>query len=402
MPIEADLHLKQFLQMNRRNPETTMTKISRALLACAAIAAFIDPAHAAPVIYEPFGQEPSGSPANLGGQATSGIGLMGNWASGEQSMYVASGSLSYGSLPTSGNSLRSQTRRQGNTAAITSDTLSNAGLLNDNGELWFSLIHKIGPKNTAGAYWGFALATDSMTYQDPNLVNGAGLGVGFRISNTDQLTAGIWNKPSGAESFNAGNAVDLAPGPNGTTFGDTILIVGKITWGADGSAADKVELYLPDTSLNLGSVVSTVTATLDQSQLDSIAFMTSLNNIGQDYCDFDEIRVGATYSDVAPAVSSVQQPQIISFTSVGGGTWELALKGDADTAFELRSSTTLDFTSGTLVENLTQGNPGGDPGTVSGVNSSVVTTDSNGDATVRITLTGSPADFVRAETTTTP
>jgi hypothetical protein len=91
-------------------------------------------------------------------------------------------------------------------------------------------------------------------------------------------------------------------------------------------------------------------------------------------------------------------PQITSITSVGGGVWELTLKGDASTAYEFRSSTTLNFTPGTLVESLTQGNPGTDPGVISGANSEILTTDGNGDAKVRMTLTGNPADFVRAQT----
>ena len=78
--------------------------------------------------------------------------------------------------------------------------------------------------------------------------NGTGAGVGFRIANTDQLTAAIW-APGSAPNINAGPAVDLAP--DGTEFGSTVLIVGKVTWGADGATADKVDLYLPDTSLNL-------------------------------------------------------------------------------------------------------------------------------------------------------
>jgi len=89
--------------------------------------------------------------------------------------------------------------------------------------------------------------------------------------------------------------------------------------------------------------------------------------------------------------------KITSFTSVGGGTWELTLVGDPATAYEFRSSATLEFTPGTLIENLTQGNPGTDPGTIGGANDSVLT-DINGDGTVRMALTGNPADFVRAQT----
>jgi hypothetical protein len=91
-------------------------------------------------------------------------------------------------------------------------------------------------------------------------------------------------------------------------------------------------------------------------------------------------------------------PRITSFGAVGGGVWELTLRGNANTAYEFHSSTTLDFTPGTRVENLTQGDPG-DPGSIGGANNSVVTTDGAGNATVRMDLGPAPANFVRARTT---
>ena len=86
---------------------------------------------------------------------------------------------------------------------------------------------------------------------------------------------------------------------------------------------------------------------------------------------------------------------ITEITSVGGGTWELTLEGEASTGYEFRSSPILDFDPGALVINLTQGAPG-DPGDISGTNDSVLTTDGNGDGTVRMMLAG-PANFVRAQ-----
>ena len=95
-------------------------------------------------------------------------------------------------------------------------------------------------------------------------------------------------------------------------------------------------------------------------------------------------------------VPGAAAPQITSFTSIGGGVWELSLLGNPNTPYEFRSSTTLDFTPGTLVESLTQVGPG----LVTA--GKLVTTDANGDATVRLTLTGDPADFVRAQTLPPP
>jgi hypothetical protein len=92
----------------------------------------------------------------------------------------------------------------------------------------------------------------------------------------------------------------------------------------------------------------------------------------------------------APEITSITS--ITAITAIGGGVWELTLEGEADTGYEFHSSTTLDFTPGTLVESLTEVGPG----VVTDGN--LLTTDSSGDATVRMTLTRDPADFVRAQT----
>jgi len=91
----------------------------------------------------------------------------------------------------------------------------------------------------------------------------------------------------------------------------------------------------------------------------------------------------------APSIS------ITSITSVGGGTWELTLEGEPDTGYEFRSSPILDFDPGALIEDLAEGAV--PVGTIGGTNDSVLTTDSNGDGTVRMMFTGNPADFVRAQ-----
>jgi lysophospholipase L1-like esterase len=88
--------------------------------------------------------------------------------------------------------------------------------------------------------------------------------------------------------------------------------------------------------------------------------------------------------------------RITSFSPVAGNTWELTLEADPDSLYEFRSSPDLTFNPGTLVENLTQGNPGTDPGTIRGSHNEFVTTNGAGFATVRVTLTG-PKNFVRAQ-----
>ncbi|MCH7229186.1 hypothetical protein, partial [Haloferula sp. A504] len=166
-------------------------------------------------------------------------------------------------------------------------------------------------------------------------------------------------------------------------------VVGEMIFGA----TDTINIYLPDAALNQGSVVASNTATLDQTAFDTVTFATK----GDGAYAVDEIRFGTTYADVVPgAVVPGPDPRITSFASVGAGLWELTLSGEPDTGYEFYSSTTLDFTPGTLVENLTQGAPG-DAGTIGGTNDSVLTTDASGDGKVRVILTGDPADFLRAQ-----
>lgn len=95
-------------------------------------------------------------------------------------------------------------------------------------------------------------------------------------------------------------------------------------------------------------------------------------------------------------------PVISSITALGADVYELFLTGGPDTEYQFYSAPDLGFEPGNLVENLNQAEEGSDPGTVGGSNDSVLTTDGNGEGRVRVTLTGSPANFVRAQRVTTP
>jgi hypothetical protein len=88
-------------------------------------------------------------------------------------------------------------------------------------------------------------------------------------------------------------------------------------------------------------------------------------------------------------------PMITSITPIGGNVWELTLEAAPDTGYEFRSAADLAFDPGTLIQNLA---PGTVPvGTIGGTNNSVLTTDGDGNGTVQVTLSGGPADFVRAQ-----
>jgi hypothetical protein len=142
--------------------------------------------------------------------------------------------------------------------------------------------------------------------------------------------------------------------------------------------------------------------------LDIVAGVTEKIGIGNLFID---LAGTGTYTEIAPGSynnsedwitgdgtilvgEAALSPEITSINSIGGGNWELTLTGEADTGYEFRSSPVLYFDPGTLVENLTPGVPS--VGTIGGANDSVLTTDENGDGTVRMMLAG-PTNFVRAQ-----
>ena len=91
-------------------------------------------------------------------------------------------------------------------------------------------------------------------------------------------------------------------------------------------------------------------------------------------------------SGVIGGTTPAADPEITSITSLGGGNFELKLKGENSTSYQFFSSTTLDFDTGTLVPlTVILGGGGGTD----------VTTTSSGDATVQMSPGGS-VNFVRA------
>lgn len=103
------------------------------------------------------------------------------------------------------------------------------------------------------------------------------------------------------------------------------------------------------------------------------------------------------FNNVSVTTPAPVEFKITSFTWIHEepGIWQVTLVGAANTPYVFRSSAKLDFAAGTLVENLSPGVPAF--GTIGGNNNRVVTTDANGNATVRMSLAGNPSDFVRAE-----
>ncbi len=246
------------------------------------------------VIYEPFDYEEGG----LGGVTVGAeTGLTDVWNSNGAD--VVAGSLSYGSLPTAGNRALHVGSNFNKNYAAPGTTLSDAGLMADGAELWFSALAvsfkpvEGSPNNTARTY----IAIGNGTADGFDRVGSHNEGRGFEIKlNAGNVQSFGWKGPG---TF-GGTATAVADG--------THLVVGKITWGEFGVTEDTLDLFLPDTDLVQGEAVSTATWDFDQlgtvnadDAFDTISFAGG--HLDNAVPEVDEIRFGASYKDVIGVIT---------------------------------------------------------------------------------------------------
>lgn len=252
---------------------------------------------AAPLIYEPFDD----ADPTLNGN-TPGLGLSGTWSGGWS---VPAGSYSYGTLETSGNKAQINSGRTGNNVDI-GTTLSDTSLMDDGQTLWFSALTLVQPVAGGNMDFAFSIGTNGLAGSN-NIPMGdagdGGQGLGFSVK-SGQIRATGWDASDGT-------GAERGAGLGGLTYGTVYLVVGEIIWGT-GGGDDTLNLYAPDTSLALGSVVSTFTRDLDQSKFDRISFANKADTLP---VGVDEIRFGATSVDVLPAVP---EPSSLALLGMGG------------------------------------------------------------------------------------
>jgi hypothetical protein len=280
------------------------------------------------VLHEPFDYAPGG----LGGKGgTSEIGLAGTWHAHADS-FVADGSLAFGSLPVSGGSignLAGSINRYGGARAISASALAANGLLDDGATLWFSVIAGYGSGgNLTNSRLAFALAnsgfnTGNYRYyindEGSQLGSGLGLTLGRFNSTNGKVVATRFRDASKGTSGWDGNVFGNVP-VSTIGGGQHRLVVGKITWGAE---SDTIELYEPDTSLNLNLPTSVLTVNVDQSEFDTITWARG------DIVTMDEIRFGDSLAAVAGLdlpPPDTTPPALVSITDDRAG--ETAQQGD--------------------------------------------------------------------------
>ena len=206
---------------------------------------------------------------------------------------IATPGLTYGDLDSSSSTNAGFV--DGNSA---SDAVDFSGFLDNGDTLWFSVVVNLGGISTNPDF-GFALSSSGGSGSNLLPIGASETALGFRIKGNDGgLKAAEWANTI-TTSGTTGNV--------GLSAGTTYLVVGEMTFGA----TDTINLYLPDVNLNLGSVVSTKTVTLDQTAFDTITFMAKGATPGD---LVDEIRFGTTSADVLP----VPEPGSLALLGLGG------------------------------------------------------------------------------------
>lgn len=286
---------------------TAALRLSLALTGASLLA--ISSAHSAAVVYESFQFSPpdttlTGNPG--------GTGLSGNWT--VASTATQTSNLTYGSLVTSDSAiLASGYNTSSARVGIGASTLS--GLLSDSGGLWMSFLYRYGSSATntrfaIGLGDSYLSANGNLFDEDSNAAT-AEQAIGFAaVYNTGNGDIPmIWDSntydggningdptfvtpPTTNPGLTSGSAAGYGLNPTSDT---TYLIVLHAQWGADGSTNDTVTLYTPGADLTLGAPVATYQAIVSQDSFDTL-FFTADQTIGT----LDEIRIGASYADVAP------------------------------------------------------------------------------------------------------
>lgn len=273
---------------------------------------------AATVIYEGFDYDTG---TNAGNGGTTEVGLTGTWTdSGNNTTSVISGSLAWGDLATSGNSLDTpggQNHFMG-ARSISTTALSDTGLLDNGATVWFSaLMGYDSGGNRTNARLGFALSTQGFATSnfDYNFTTAGATGLGVTVGRFDAINGKIVATQFRDDTFGnsgfAGNVFGntgsaILPGAN--TNIDYALIVGRITWGATALDNDVIDIFLPGTDLALpASVHSSLSVVVDQSGYDTITMARG------DAMVMDEIRFGSDFASVVP----VPEPSAALLGAIG-------------------------------------------------------------------------------------
>jgi len=274
---------------------TTQNRIKTVLTLAVVLgifAAFSGSLQAATLVYEPFNYTPE---TRVNGTAVNaGTGLIGIWTgtNTDNCRFVVD-SLTYGTLPVTGNQVRFHANSSPWAQASLDPTVMS-GYLDDGDTLWFSVL----------GYNANTTLSNTIRFSLGGMTNGLGFIMDRDGSKTTvRIRADSW--VDGTETIGTGSVT--RPTATTTPADGTHMVVGKITFGA----TDTLDIYVPEKDLVLPAEPdSTVSAALDQSAFDIIRFKIANGNslFG------DEIRIGTSYE----SVGGVPEPATMALLGLGG------------------------------------------------------------------------------------
>lgn len=256
------------------------TSLAAVLGAVALMGAALSTAHASLLAYEPFNYAVGSS---IGGQTATGLGFTGTWTGGSAAT-IASGSLSYGNLATSANSLI------GGVSTVTSVKLTTPVAATPNNPLWFSFLMQT-PATASGVTSGY---------------DGLVLELAPSDSTSNYPFIGFAN--SGAFVVRTQGGGGDANGPIVSANTTYLMVLEDI---ALSGGPDELNLWVDPTP---GATSPLGLPTLTDLGIGPIGDIYGIGtNDGPTSTSYDEIRIGTSYEGVTP----VPEPAILGLLCLG-------------------------------------------------------------------------------------
>lgn len=290
---------------------TTRTTLAASMIT--AVGLLAGQAQGAAVVHEDFDNAGAGDVAAQG-FGPAGTGLDGNWSAnfgGTSFIKVQNGTMDTGDLASAGGEYAARNFSGGFEIWNTSAALGGSGLLADGEELWFSYVFQT-TGFSAGGWGGFALGNGTMdTTSNGMRTESATQALGVTLQVGTRLYASHWTAGDGTSPTVSGTFAGVADAT-------PTLVVGKIEWGANAGANDTLTIYTPalDDLGTLGTGHSISVNIADQSSFTTLTVSSrDVNSNNGGYNFYDEIRIGASYEDVTPAVP---EPTSLALLGLGG------------------------------------------------------------------------------------
>ena len=250
----------------------------------------------------------AGQPDDLGGTDTDALGLSGSWyEDGDDETnnhFVVSGSLVFGDLSTSGNSIRST-----NNANYDRTTRAISADLDSGGEMWFSFLANKLANNFSAAEGGLVIGSGALPVTQGRVLETDPAGYhGFAIAPTtagNNWTAYAWD----GTSTSVGDAA-FGVDTDGT---ETNLLIGKVVFDVTGET-DEFSIYRYQLNAGeidggtLAQIGTTMSVDVDETALNTLILARQVNTA------YDEIRIGTTLDDVL----GVPEPGSLALLAMGG------------------------------------------------------------------------------------